>query len=122
MRGLLLVVILGLAACPKTKTVASDPVNLTHDGWSCFDFIANRSHCELIVDNCATARTEVPDEYKPQACRRVEKAWCFQLPGDQPFVPHKADPPMHHEGQEHMWCYTSPEECGKYSPTCVAPP
>jgi hypothetical protein len=121
-RSLLLVLVLASSGCPGTRTTANDPVNLVHDGWACFDYVANRSHCELITSNCESARTSVPADYQAQACRRVEKAWCFQLPGDQPFNPHAADPPMHHEGQEHMWCYTNPEECGRYSTVCVAPP
>ena len=122
MRAVLFVLVVASSGCPGTRTTASDPVNLSHDGWSCFDYIANRSHCELITSNCEAARADVPADYQAQDCRRVEKAWCYELTGDKPVEAHPADPPMHHEGQQHLWCYTSPEECKRYSPDCVAPP
>lgn len=96
-------------------------MNLKNDGWSCYSYIDNRSHCELRFDFCEQARASISPDYKAEECRRVDLVWCFERPGDEPIPTGDGDPPMVEETIR-RWCYRTPEECRVHDPDCVEIP
>lgn len=111
-------ILLGLLACSKQANPANDPVDLKNDGWSCYAYIADRTHCELRMDFCNQTRAKISPDYKPGECVRVDVAWCYERPGDEPDPSSDGDPSMVEETIR-RWCYRSPEECAKHDPACV---
>jgi len=116
----LLVLSFVLGGCSK-QTPANDPVDLKNDGWSCYSYIGDRTHCELRLDFCEQTRAKISPDYKAQECRRVDVVWCFERPGDEPIPTGDGDPPMVEETVR-RWCYRTAEECAVHDPACVEIP
>ncbi|MBA3452035.1 MAG: hypothetical protein H0T42_02930 [Deltaproteobacteria bacterium] len=117
----LLALSFALLACSKQANPANDPVDLKNDGWSCYSYIGDRTHCELRMDFCNQTREKIPPEYKPDECVRVDVVWCYERPGDDPVESSAGDPAMIEETIR-RWCYRSPEECAAHDPECVKLP
>jgi len=109
-----------LLACSK-QSAANDPVNLQNDGWSCYTFLGERTHCELRLDFCNQTRASIPATYQPGECVRADVVWCFERPGDVPVESSEGDPPMIEETIR-RWCYRTAAECATHDPACVEIP
>jgi len=105
-----------LAACSK-QSDSNEPIDVRGDGWSCYSYLGEQTHCELRFDFCEQTRAAISPNYKAEACRRVDVVWCFVRPGDEPVTSTEGDPPMVEE-LIRRWCYRSPEECALHDPSC----
>ena len=110
-----------LLACAKQANPANDPVDLMNDGWSCYSYIGDRTHCELRMDFCNQTRSAISPDYKPTECVRADVAYCYERPGDDPDPSSLGDPSMVEETIR-RWCYRSPQECAAHDPACVELP